>query len=312
MRLVFMGSPDLAVPSLEAAAQSGKLAGVITQPPRKKGRGQRTLPSPVAVRAKQMGITPVTPAEVKSGAFLELFARLKPDLAIVVAYGKILPAAVLAVPKMGCVNVHASLLPELRGAAPIQWAIARGHRKTGVTFMQMDEGMDTGPILMQAETAIGENEDAGSLAGRLSVMAADIIREGLPRLEQGRLTPVPQDDSAATFAPLLTKEDGRLDWQMSAVEICNRIRGFVPWPGVYTWFGGNRLIVTSAVPVDGVGGPPGTVAAATKDGIDVSAKSGILRILSLRPEGKREMTAEQFLAGRQISTGDKWGKEKNL
>jgi len=305
-----MGSPELAVPSLEAVADCGDLVGVITQPPRKRGRGQKTLPSPVALKAGRMGVAVRTPLKIKSEAFLAAFADMKPDLAIVLAYGKILPVAVLSIPNLGCVNVHASILPELRGAAPIQWAIARGYTKTGVTLMQMDEGMDTGPVLLQSETAIGEDENASSLAARLSIMAGDILREGLPKLGGGELTPTPQDNSTATNAPILTKEDGRLDWQMSASEISNRVRGFSPWPGVYTYIGGKRVIITSSIPLDGGKTAPGEVVAAGKDGIDVSAKSGILRILSLRPEGKRDMTAAEFLAGRRITPGDRLGTQE--
>ncbi len=311
MRLVFMGSPDMAIPSLTAASEVSDLVGVITQPLRRKGRGQKKVPSPVAVRAAEMGIETMTPSEIKSDGFLELFRTMEPDLALVVAYGKILPPHVLTTPRLGCVNVHASILPELRGAAPIQWAIARGYRTTGVTLMRMDEGMDTGPILVQEETEIGENEDASSLTKRLSEMAAQIVKEGIPALAEGSLTPTPQDDSMATYAPILKKEDGRADWQMDSTQIANRVRAFVPWPGVYTQFKGKRLLITGAQPIRGSEkGKHGTVINAGKNGIDVAAGSGILRIITLRPEGRREMSAAEFLAGHTVSAGDIMGEEK--
>lgn len=311
MRLVFMGSPDMAIPSLLAASEVSDLTGVITQPPRGKGRGRKEMPSPVAVKAAEMGIEAMTPGEIKSDGFLELFKAMEPDLALVVAYGKILPPQVLTVPRLGCVNVHASLLPELRGAAPIQWAIARDYRTTGVTLMQMDEGMDTGPVLMQKKTGVGEGEDAYSLAGRLSQMAGQIVKEGIPALAEGRLTPTPQDDSNATYAPMLKKEDGRVNWQMDSAQIANRVRAFVPWPGVYTHFKGKRLLITGAESMEWTGQEkPGTVIDAGKDGIDVVTGSGIFRIITLQPEGKREMSPAEFLAGHIVSFGDIMGEEQ--
>ncbi len=311
MRVVFMGSPDLAIPSLLAASEVSDLTGVITQPPRKKGRGQKEVPSPVAVKASEMGIETMTPDEVKSDGFLELFCALEPDLALVVAYGKILPPQVLSVPRLGCVNVHTSLLPELRGAAPIQWAIARGYKTTGVTLMQMDEGMDTGPILIQKKTDIGEDENAISLTGRLTEMAARIVKEGIPALGEGKLTPAVQDNSNATYAPMLKKEDGRVDWQMDSAQIANRVRAFVPWPGVHTYFKGKRLLITGAESMEWAGEEkPGTVIDAGKDGIDIVTGSGIFRIITLQPEGKREMSATEFLAGHIVSFGDTMGEEQ--
>lgn len=311
MRVVFMGSPDMAIPSLLAASEVGDLVGVITQPPRRKGRGRKEVPSPVAVKAAEMGVETITPGEIKSDGFLELFRALEPDLALVVAYGKILPSRVLSVPRLGCVNVHASLLPELRGAAPIQWAIARGYRTTGVTLMQMDEGMDTGPILMQKKTDIGGDENASSLAGRLSEIAVQIVKEGIPALDEGRLTPTPQDDSNATYAPILKKEDGRIDWQMDSDQVARRVRAFVPWPGVYTHFKGKRLLITGAESMEWTGEEkPGTVIDAGRDGIDIVTGSGIFRIITLRPEGKREMSATEFLAGHIVSFGDTMGEEQ--
>jgi methionyl-tRNA formyltransferase len=255
-----------------------------------------------------MGIDPWTPDSVRTPEFLEMFRQLNPDIGVVVAYGKILPPEMLAVPALGCVNVHASLLPELRGAAPIQWAVARGYTETGVTLMQMDEGMDTGPILLQDHTTIGKNETASNLAERLSIMGAEILRKGLPALAKGVLSPSAQDDSLATYAPMLNREDGQIDWNFNASEIANRVRGFTPWPGTYTTWKGKRLLVNTADMVESpVHNRPGEVLEACSDGILVACGAGALKILSLKPEGSREMTAEQFLAGHRLSAGDVLG-----
>jgi len=309
MRIVFMGSPELAVPSLRAAADSGQVAGVITQPARRKGRGQKVTPSPIALECFRTGIEPMMPDSIRTPEFLEEFRRMKPDLGVVVAYGKILPPDILEIPRLGCVNVHASLLPELRGAAPIQWAVARGARETGVTLMQMDKGMDTGPVLQQEKTPIGEKETASELAQRLSLMAARILVKGLPALARGELTPVPQDDFRATYAPLLKRKDGLLDWSLAAREIANRIRGFTPWPGTYSMLIGKRILITSASSFNAPSGSvPGEVLEAGTGGILVACGEGALRILTLKPEGKREMTTTEFLAGHKLAPGDRLGE----
>jgi methionyl-tRNA formyltransferase len=201
--------------------------------------------------------------------------------------------------------VHASLLPELRGAAPIQWAVARGHKVTGVTLMQMDEGMDTGPVLLQESTAIGEEETAARLAKRISVMASDILRKGLPALERGELRSIPQDDSRASYAPIIKSADGLIDWFMDATSIANRVRGFIPWPGTHTIWKGKRLLITAARDVKvSVPQHPGLVMEGNHEGILVGCGDGALRILSLKPEGSREMTAAEFLAGHRLKEGD--------
>lgn len=309
MQIVFMGSPELAVPSLHAAGEAGQVIGVITQPPRRKGRGRKMAHSAVSVECSRMGIEPLFPASIKTPEFIEVFKSLKPDIGVVVAYGKILPPQILEIPPLGCVNVHASLLPELRGAAPIQWAVARGHTVTGVTLMQMDEGMDTGPILLQESTAIGEEETAAQLAQRLSVMASDILRKGLPALEKGELKPIRQDNSRATYAPLLKSTDGLIDWSSDAGTIASRVRGFTPWPGTYTTWRGKRLLITSARAFY-VSAPqePGEVIEAHSGGILVSCGEGTLWLHSLKPEGSREMTAAEFLAGHRMKEGDLLGE----
>jgi methionyl-tRNA formyltransferase len=310
MRIVFMGSPELAVPSLRVVNEVGQIVGVITQPPRRKGRGQKMVLSPVAYECSNMGIDPMIPDSVRTPEFLDRFRQLEPDIAVVVAYGKILPPEMLLVPRLGCVNVHASLLPELRGAAPIQWAVARGYVETGVTLMQMDEGMDTGPILLQERTIIGESETASDLAGRLSLMGADILLKGLPALEKGELPPSVQDDSLATYAPLLKRENGLIDWSFDATKIANRVRGFTPWPGTYTTWRGKRLLVNTAEPIAALPKEsPGEVLKAGPEGILVACGTGALTINSLKPEGSREMTAAQFLAGHGLKTGDLLGDQ---
>ncbi|MEE8326604.1 MAG: methionyl-tRNA formyltransferase, partial [candidate division NC10 bacterium] len=271
--------------------------------------GRKVTPSPVASEALEWGIEPLVPDSVKTGEFLETAAALEPDVALVVAYGKILPPALLAVPRLGCVNIHASLLPELRGAAPIQWAIARGFSETGVTLMQMDEGMDTGPILLQKSTPIGTEETAGELGKRLALLGAELVREGLPALHLGKLTPRQQDGAAATYAPLLTKEDGHIDWTGDAADIANRVRGFSLWPGTYTAHKGVRVLIIRALAVEGrPGEEPGAVLETDSNGIIVVCGRGALLITSLKPEGKREMEAGEFLSGYSLNIGDVLGE----
>jgi methionyl-tRNA formyltransferase len=310
MRILFMGSPELAVPSLRVVKEAGHVVGVITQPPRASGRGRKLTPSPISREAGQWGIVVMTPENLKTPEIKEALLKLKPDIAVVMAYGKILPPDILAVPKLGCVNVHTSILPELRGAAPIQWAIARGYQTTGVTLMQMDAGMDTGPILLQETTAIGAEETAGELGARLAQMGADLLQEGLPLIERGELFPIAQDNSQATYAPLLTKADGLIDWSLPAEEIANRVRGFSPWPGTYTTRAGSRLLVTRARALEEENQhTPGRILSAGTEGIQVACGSGRLYVLAVKPEGKREMEISEFLAGHRVEPGEVLGGE---
>lgn len=312
MRLVFMGSPELAVPSLEAVHEAGQLVGVVTQPPRRKGRGLRVEPSAVAAHAATMGIEAATPSSVRTGEFTSWLRDLRPDLAAVVAYGKILPPEVLQIPRLGCINVHASLLPELRGAAPIQWAIARGYKVTGVTTMLMDEGMDTGPIYLQHEMEIGSEENSLQLGRRLALEGARLLAETIRALEKGDIDPRPQDDTRATYAPLLTKEDGMIHWEMDSEEIANRVRGFVNWPGSFTHWRGKRLLITAAASVeDEHGRTPGTILQADRDLFKVACASGSLVINRLQPEGKSEMEAGDFIAGYRVAPDDTMGEKRN-
>jgi len=312
MRILFMGSPELAVPSLNAVLDMGQVVSVVTQPPKSSGRGRKITPSAVSLEASKAGISIMTPSTLKAPDTVQALRELEPDIAVVVAYGKILPPEVLAIPGLGCVNVHASILPELRGAAPIQWAIARGYKETGVTLMQMDEGMDTGPILLQRTTNIGELETAGQLGVRLGQMGADLLREGLPRLAAGELLPVRQDGSLATYAPLLRKSDGLVDWTLDSQEIADRVRGFSPWPGTFTTRGGKRIIISSSAALEEPSETsPGTITSADNRGIHVSCGIGTLNILAVKPEGKREMGIPEFLAGYKIEVGEILGKIEN-
>ncbi|NOY87156.1 MAG: methionyl-tRNA formyltransferase [Deltaproteobacteria bacterium] len=308
MRLVFMGSPRLAVPALEAAFAAGDLVGVVTQPPRRKGRGLKVEPSPVALKAIQLGFEPATPSSVRDENFRTFLHNLNLDLAVVMAYGRILPPEVLEIPRLGCVNIHTSLLPELRGAAPIQWAIARGYTVSGVTLMQMDERMDTGPVLLQKKVEIGPDETFEQLAERLSDLGAEALLEGIPALERGKLRPQPQDDSLATYAPMLTKEDGRIDWSMGSKEIAARVRGFLPWPGTFTTRRGRRLRITKAVPMAGKGSWPGTIMGTGENGIEIACGTGSLMVVRLCPEGKREMGAAEFISGYRPLPGERLGE----
>ena len=308
MRILFMGSPEMAIPSFQAVMGTGNVVAVVTQPAKASGRGRKLTPSPISREADAAGIEVMTPTTLKTPDLHNRLHQLKADIAVVVAYGKILPPEILAVPRLGCVNLHASVLPELRGAAPIQWAIARGYTETGVTLMQMDEGMDTGPVLMQRTTPIDQEETAADLGIRLAQMGADLLREGLPLLDRGELPAVRQDDSRATYAPLLTKADGLIDWTLPVDEIAKRVRGFYPWPGTYTMGPRGRLLIVKARALgEKHQVRPGTITAADSKGIHIACGDGILNVLAVKPEGKREMTVREFLTGHRMEPGETLG-----
>jgi len=241
MRIVFLGTPEFTLPLLEACAQAGELALVVAQPDKPAGRHQE-LQQPASKRwALRRGIPVEQPARVKNGALASVLASARPEVAVVAAYGRILPPDALAVPRHGCLNVHASLLPELRGAAPAQWAVARGYRETGVTIMQVDEGLDTGDIRLQKRIDIAPDETGESLLARLAPLGAEALAEALQKLELGALPRIPQEHAKATLAPILTREDGRVDWTRTAVALDQRRRGFLPWPGAWTTVKGASL-----------------------------------------------------------------------
>ncbi len=298
-RAIFFGTPAFAVPTLEALLDVADVRLVVTQPDRRSGRGMKLTPPPVKELALSRGVEVIQPKKVRDGTLASRLSAEEADVGVVVAYGRILPPAVLDAPRLGCVNVHASLLPRWRGAAPIQWAIVHGDAETGVCLMQMDEGMDTGPVLACESTPIEENETAAELSERLSAMGGALIRRELPRFVTGELSPSAQDHEAATMAPLLEKRDGRLDFEASARAVHDRARGMTPWPGAQATLDDKRvkIHVTRVEAESGKHGEPGTVVAADKNGICVACGEGLLTILELQLEGRKRVSAEAFAAG---------------
>ena len=305
-RIVFMGTPDFAVPLAQVCAEVGELVAVVTQPDKPKGRGNALAAPPVKVWAEARGVPVWQPQKVKTGEFEAQLRAAEPDVAVVAAYGRILPKGVLEAPRLGCVNVHASLLPKLRGAAPIQWAIANGESETGVCLMQMDEGLDTGPVLARRAIPIAPEETGGSLFEKLSRLGCELVRTELPRFLRGELVATPQDHAQHTLAPIIDKQDGALDFTRPAVELARRVRAFDPWPGTFTRLEGKLLKVLQAHPVDGRGAP-GEVIRAGAEGLVVACGEGALAIDTLQLEGRKRMGAAEFLAGRRLEPGGKLG-----
>ncbi|WP_369942709.1 methionyl-tRNA formyltransferase [Xanthomonas medicagonis] len=301
MKLVFAGTPDFAVPSLRAAAQRHEVVAVYTQPDRPAGRGRGLTPSPVKLEAVARGIPVLQPDTLRSPEALQALRALQPDLMVVVAYGLILPKAVLAIPTHGCWNVHASLLPRWRGAAPIQRAIEAGDSETGVCLMQMEAGLDTGPVLMSQRTPIGDSETGGQLHDRLAALGAQVLADGLGLLRAGiRPVPQPQPDAGVTYAHKLDKAQARLDWQQPATQLALRVRAFNPWPITEAVLAGERVRVHGAVALDlAHAQPPGTVLAASKQGIDIACGQGALRLRVLQREGGKAITAADYLNARR-------------
>jgi methionyl-tRNA formyltransferase len=298
VRLVFLGTPDFAVPTLERIVEAGhEVAAVLTQPDRPKGRSQQLAAPPVKQAAKRLGLPVEQPERIRAAEAVEFLRGLHAEAMIVVGYGQIIPQAIIDLPTRGIINVHASLLPKYRGAAPIQWAIANGETRSGVTTMQIDAGLDTGDILLQRETGIGPEETAIELGARLAVMGADLLVETLAGLQDGAITPRKQDSSEATLAPILKKEDGRIDWTRPAAGIHSRVRGFLPWPGCQTQLRGRTLEVWKARLAEPCGGPPGSAHVA-RGRVIVSCGGGTaLELLEVQLEGKKRMNASAFLNG---------------
>jgi methionyl-tRNA formyltransferase len=312
MRIVFMGTPESAVASLKRLLVDGhEIAAVWTQPDKPAGRGDKLRSSPVKVFALEQGIKVEQPRKLKSDETKELFASYKADVAVVVAYGRILPAEYLVAPQRGCINVHFSLLPLYRGAAPANWAIVNGEVKTGVTTMFIEEKLDSGPILMQRETLIGDTETAPELMHRLSLSGAELLSETLAQISS--LTPRPQRDHEATFAPILTKTDGAIDWSNSAATIGRCVRGFQPWPTAYTHYAGRRLIIWKAEVVEAaekeLTGQPGEIVSIEGDQLVVfCGDETALRLLEVQPEAKRRMSVRDFLNGTRLKVGERFGE----
>jgi methionyl-tRNA formyltransferase len=301
-----MGTPEFAVPTLKTLFDAGhSMLAVITQPDRPKGRGQESQSPPVKQFALEQGLPVLQPVKVNTPEFVETLRQMAPDAIVVVAFGQILSAKVLAIPRIFCVNVHSSLLPKYRGAAPINWAIMNGETESGVTTMKMDVGMDTGDVLLSRKVAIKDTDTAQTLHDVLSLEGAALALETVCRLERQDLTPVPQDHAQASYAPKLKKEDGLISWNQSATAIRNLVRGLEPWPGAYTFYKSKRLKVCT---VEISAGEPtdiaGTILWLSDYGIEVGAGGGRIIITELQPEGKKRMSAMDFLHGNPMRQGD--------
>jgi methionyl-tRNA formyltransferase len=332
LRIIFMGTAELSCASLEKLAGDNRfqVVAVVTQPDKPKGRDLHLTPSPVKVLAERLNLPVLQPLKARDEGFIAQLRELKPDLMVVVAYGQILPQSLLDVPSHGCVNVHTSLLPKYRGAAPIQWAIADGNAETGVTIMKMDAGLDTGPILSMRRTPILPADDSQSLHDRMARLGAELLVETLPDYVTGKIQPQPQPAEGSTYAAKIKKEDGKIDWNQPATQIWNRLRAFTSWPGAFTFMritehqlGANVPATKNAGPVLGtpkpqllkiwkadvaeITGPPGTVLSADKTGIVVGCGQNALRILELQREGGKRLMVEQFLIGHPLKPGAKWG-----
>ena len=306
MRIVFFGTPAFAVPVLHALLDGpDQVVGVVCQADQPAGRGQKLRQPPVKVVAAARGVPIAQPRSVRGDDFARLLAGWTPDLSVVAAYGRILPRRILDIPRLGSINVHASLLPKYRGAAPIQWAIARGETTTGITIMRMSEQMDAGDILLQRATPIGAEETGGELHDRLAELGAAALREALALLRQGRLTATPQDPAAATLAPMIEKSDGLIDWTRPAVELARRVRAFNPWPSAFTRHGGRLLKVHRARPLSAPArAAPGTVERADTV-LRVATGAGQLELLELQWEGRRRLAAADFVRGGGVGAGDR-------
>jgi methionyl-tRNA formyltransferase len=304
-RIIFFGTPNFAIPTLKYLLQGpDEVIAVVTQPDREKGRGRKVIPSPVKELCLQHGLTLLQPDKVREEAFQEKMKSLQPELFVVAAYGQILPKSLLKIPKHGAVNVHASLLPKYRGAAPIPWAILKGERLTGVTTMMMDEGMDTGAILLQIEIPIGEEETSETLHDRLALLGAQLLLETVRGMKAGNLHPIPQDHSKATYAPPLKKQDGCIDWSKEAKEIDRQVRAFNPWPGAFTEWSGQLLkIYRGEVRGKNSIGKAGIVAWVGLDFIEVETGKDFFLIKEVQLEGKRRMGVREFISGHPITVG---------
>jgi len=304
LRIVFMGTPEFALPTFQGLLEAGvNLCGVFTQPDRPRGRGKVLAPPPVKELALKFKLPVFQPEKLRDPEAVEQLRILKPDLIVVVAYGQILPKSVLEIPRYGCINVHASLLPRYRGAAPINKAIVDGEQVAGVTTMLMDVGLDTGDMLIKRATEIGDEETAGELHNRLALLGCEAMEETLRRLCDGTLRPEPQDDAQSSYAPMMKKEDGRIDWNRSATVIHNLVRGLTPWPGAFTLWDGQMLKLGRTLAEEGPAAEPGTVLSADADGVCIACGEGVLRVRELQLAGKKKLPASDFLRGASLSAG---------
>jgi methionyl-tRNA formyltransferase len=309
LRIVFFGTPEFALPSLDAllVSPSHTVVGVVTQPDRPRGRGQKLSDAPVKARAVAAGLPVLQPERLKDPAFLERLAAWRADLGVVAAYGKILTDVVLATPRLGMINVHASLLPRYRGAAPVHRAIIAGETATGVTIMRVVKALDAGPMLANDHRAVGPNETSDEVERDLAQLGSRLLVAVVDQLAQGDGQETPQDDASATYAHRLTKDDGAIDWSWPAVRVHNLIRGLHPWPHAFSFLGGNRFILRrSSVEESGETGQPGTILEANGDRLLIATGEGYLRVVEIQAEGKRPMTAREFLAGHRLTAGDRF------
>ncbi|KAB0671900.1 methionyl-tRNA formyltransferase [Oryzomonas sagensis] len=308
-RIIFMGTPEFACPTLQVLIDRGEnLLAVVTQPDRPKGRGQKLMPPPVKEVAQRHGIPVYQPHKVRDPAFIDEIRRLEPDVIVVVAFGQILPKVLLEIPPHGCINVHASLLPRYRGAAPLNWCIVNGESETGVTTMLMDVGLDTGPMLLSRATPIDENENIAVLHDRMSVMGAQLLAETLDGLKTTSIPPREQDNAVSCYAPMLKKEDGLIDWSRDARAIHNQVRGLSVWPGAYTFMDGHVLKIYRTRVGNG-SGQPGAVLRAAKGAFEIACLTGSIIIEELQTAGKKRLDAASFLAGYPVSEGSLLGIE---
>ena len=312
LRIIFMGTPEFAVPSLQALLDAdpdtvGRVVGVVTQPDRPKGRGQQLAPPPIKVLAQQAGLPVLQPVKMKDPDFLDTLRGWAPDVIAVTAFGRILPPVLLDLPYWGCINVHGSLLPKYRGAAPIQWAIINGETETGITTMLMDPGLDTGPMLMRATVPIHPTDTAGDLAARLAPLGGRLLVETIAGLKSKTLAPTPQDHAKATPAPLLKKEDGWLNWKDEAPALANRIRGLTPWPGAYTYHGEERWQIwrAQAASVGCAEAAPGTILEVTKDALRIATGKGSLLIQEIQSASGKRLSVGQYLSGHRVAVGSR-------
>jgi len=307
-RIVFMGTPDFAVPALRKLAESRhRVVLVVSQPDRPRGRGRKLAPTPVKSAAAELGLAVIQPEKIKTGEFADRLRETAPDLAVVAAFGRILPGEIIDIPRLGTINIHASLLPAYRGAAPIQRAILNGETTTGITIMQMDEGMDTGDILLQREVEIGPDDTSGTLFPRMAETGAELLLAALDLLAAGRLTPTPQDDARATLAPPIRKEEAIPDWNRPARELACLIRGLDPWPLVKGELAGETIRFFSPKAVDGdAGAEPGTVVRADGEGVLIACGRGMLLVRELQRPGGKRLAAADFLRGHPIEPGQRF------
>ena len=327
MRIVFMGTPDFSVPALKALVEAGhQVIAVVTQPDKPKGRGKEVQMTPVKIQAMEYGIPVYQPAKVREASFVEVLQGMEADVYVVIAFGQLLPKAVLELPKYGCINIHESLLPKYRGAAPIQWCVIDGERETGITTMMMDVGLDTGDMLEKTVIPIEEKETGGSLHDKLSLAGGALILSTLKKLEEGTLVRTPQTDEGTCYAKMLTKSLGDIDWNQSAVSIERLIRGLNPWPSAYTLWNGKTIKIWSAdvttsreaaaflsesgVPSE-TGITPGTVVCSDKHSLVVCTGDGLLSVRELQMEGKKRMDTPAFLRGYPIPEGDVFVKKES-